>query len=274
MLNNVQLMRTDRRKQRYLRAKAFTEIDKYTEARQLLVGDRSTEADKIRIRLMWKENNWKRLITLLEPEMEGLQKLDSLDEVQTEKIIQLTIAYDKENMVEKRLNMAEIFDADDMPDEKSKTLFNYLTQEPSFLNYYDVSKSLELDKLYAFLDDYAFWPSKNWQATANLLYPIVMKNENAETLTQRQQEDIIRTAISLKQLEGDDAAVKLQNVLRAFRNVNVTDATIGVLSVFDGENIVKRDEPYAHKTPLNDLERLIAAYKASRSISELNLVAQ
>lgn len=137
-----------------LNAEILTQQGKYPEALKLLDNQKNKEADDMKLAIFWKQQEWEKVISILEPEVKArATNNDSLKNFEEENALRLAIAYSKLRRFEdlkwlreaynKRIKKPEIDDA-----------LDFVTDSTTPIDHDALEQSLEMDKVNSFLNKY------------------------------------------------------------------------------------------------------------------------
>lgn len=137
-----------------LNAEILIQQGKYPEALKIIEGQKSKAASDMQLAVFWKQQEWERVISILEPEVKArATNIESLKSSEEENALRLAIAYSKMRRFDdlkwlreaynKRIKKPEIDDA-----------LDFVTDSKTPIDHQALEQSLEMDKVTSFMDKY------------------------------------------------------------------------------------------------------------------------
>jgi hypothetical protein len=137
-----------------LNAEILTQNGKFPEALKILESEKSKEASDMKLAIYWKQQEWEKVISILETEVKArAANNDSLKNYEEENALRLAISYSKlrrfddlkwvREAYNKRIKKPEIDDA-----------LDFVTDSKTPINHESLEQSLEMDKVNSFLTKY------------------------------------------------------------------------------------------------------------------------
>lgn len=275
---------TVQRTAKYLKARAQLVMGQYAEVLDTLQDDFSDAAQNIRLEVFWHDANWFGIINTIEKRLDAMRDTGPfpLKGQEIEDIVKLSVAYGMQEEREK-LRMLKRDFAERIDSEKLQNIFGFVTNDIPSVDYHRFDETVQLKEIENFMNDYAFWPGKDWQNVANVLNSQVegMKRD-APPLSREEEQAVVRLALAYAMLtrsadpaQAKEAEKELSRLSRDFRNVTVNRNTLNVFGVLDDKFIKKTDDAVFEGTvSLKDIPNFAEQYQAARSISELNVVVK
>ncbi|MFN5351640.1 MAG: tetratricopeptide repeat protein [Alphaproteobacteria bacterium] len=256
--------------ERLLRARAYIDLKRSFDFIRVLSNDYRTEADLLRIDLLWKNNNWNNYSNVLESLIKKLgkdaEKLD-LDK----NILYLAFAY---------YHLNEPANLENLIKDKNKFITNpetrkkieIISQTSPAINSKNLDDSIPIGYFEKVMYDNIYSPNRNWKKIAKFL------KTNAENLIEsrrkdlrKQQEmDIISYLIALNEITlRTEMKQKLEDVFKK-TNLEITPNNFSAFEILDTKASEKiNDKKFTGKYPITKLMEFIDFYKSSSSISAL-----
>ena len=257
-----------------LEARAYVNLYDFTKALDIIKEDFSLPAQNIRLDIFWHNKNWFGIIDIVESRLDDMRNTrPDLSEEQERNIVRLAVAYASQEYREKLSKLEEDF-GKRLKNENGKNVFSFVTNDIPSVNYKNFEETLQLKEIESFLNEYSFWPGKDWKNVVSVLTPKTKKLKNkSDPLTLDEKKDIIRLAIAYSMLPQDKETIKaLNNLQREFRNITVDKETIDVFEILDDKFIKKRkDALFEGKISITGVPEFIKLYQAAESINELNI---
>ncbi len=262
---------------KYLEVRALIDMQRYDEAFARLRDDFSKPAQDARLDIFWQQKNWFAIIGIIEsrlPSMRGGEE-SKLTEEQTNDILRLAVAYAAQEYREQLRQLRANF-LRRIADEKSHNIFDFVTHDIASIDHARFAETIQLDEIEHFMNEYAFWPGKDWPNAVSVLAPKIAVLVDKETLTEQERNNVIRLAIAYAmQPDDSDSKRALGQLARDFREVIIDRDTLPIFGVLDGKVINKKDDAvFEGKIPLNEISSFIEKYRSAYSISELNAAIQ
>ena len=262
---------------KYIIGKSHVMLDNYKETLELLQDDFTKEAQNLRLDLFTKKKNWFGVINIIEGRLEKYKENAPLDLKPRElkDIVLLSIAYASQNMKSDILELKKEF-AERIGRKNMREVFGFMTEEMKSINNMNFDKTVQLDDIETFMNDYMYWPKKDWKNIIKVLKEKV-KRYKAE-ITREQEQDIIKLAIAYSEItkegggEGNkDLQKDFSNFLKEFKNVKITRNTIHAFGIFDDVYFpMDHNAIFDKKISLRDTASFVDKYKSVRKISDLN----
>lgn len=266
----------------YKKAMITAEMGKLNKALQMIKGDNSVDANRVRIEVFWQRENWFGLIRLMEEfridEIKGTIP-ENLTRKEVTDILRLAVAYSAQNMKDRLKELKESF-ISRVASKYDEEVFEYLTTPRLNLDYQQFSKTLQMDKIEDYLKKFSFMENNHWQSVIDILAPRAKElvGKSAEDLSDKQKKDIVRLALAYamkKPVDGKDEVETKKaysNLTRNFRDIFVDRFTIDVFSVLDSKAFPKEaDAVFEGKIKLSEIPDFVDYYKQVKKISLLNI---
>lgn len=151
-----------KRKRRYLKVHALIDMKQNNQALSLLRNDDNTQASFLRAEVYWRNKVWRKVIDELEyPFKEIVREERILTPAESNALTKLAIAYALVGDKKRLSNLYEDF-IEYVPSQQQKKLLTFIaTDNSQTIDYRNLAASIGLDKMQAFLKDYAAQDAKH-----------------------------------------------------------------------------------------------------------------
>lgn len=254
---------------------------KYQKSLDMIKNDFSSPAQKIRTELFWQNENWFGVIATIESRLNEIRdtRPNPLSKEESLDMKRLMVAYAAQGENKKLTEVKAEFD-NRISSVSDQLLINYLAEGSKSVNLDDFDKTVELEDIERFLNQYTFLPNKDWVNVIKVLEPKVKNyaGKLADDLTKEQKLDIINLSIAFAMFEAkdekenNDRNKRYANVVRDFKDIIVDRSTIDAFFIFDDQFMPKEnDTVFEGKIKLADIGEFVKYYKQALKFSELNI---
>jgi hypothetical protein len=254
---------------------------RYQKSLDMIRNDFSSPAQKIRTELFWQNENWFGVIATVEGRLNEIRdtRPNPLSKEEALDIKRLMVAYAAQGENKKLASIKAEFD-NRINSVSDQLLINYLAEGSKDINPDDFDRTVELEDIERFLNQYTFLPNKNWVNVIKVLEPKVKNyfGKLSDELTREQKLDIINLSMAFAMFEpkdekeDNDRNKRYANIVRSFKDVVVDRSTIDALFIFDDQFMPKEnDAVFEGKIKLADIRKFVDYYKKAVKFSELNI---
>jgi hypothetical protein len=253
----------------------------YQQALDMVRNDFSSPAQKTRTELFWQKENWFGVMSSIESRLNELRETAPLpltkDEIND--INRLIVAYSAQGENKKLESIRSEF-VKRIPSNNDQLLFDYLTSGNKYIDYNNFDKTVELEDIERFMNDYSYMPTMSWASVIAIMEPKVSLyiGKPVEELTRDNKMDVVKLGIAYGMLEPKDEREanemkkNLNNLARDFKDVRVDRFTIDAFNVFDDKYMPKEnDAVFEGKIKLTDIPEFVNYYRSTAKFSELNM---
>lgn len=255
-------------------ARALMALNNFSEARNVIAGDFSDEAQAVRKDMFWRDQNWFGIMNIIEPKLEKFAETPAfpLKLHEAKDLLKLAVAYNAQKEPTKVASIRSLF-LNRFSEKSMHDTFDFLTTPFSTVDYVALNATTQLDTLSSFMANNSFWPEKNWPKVMEVLAPYVNTLvREYPPLTKDEKQDVARLAVAYAMQPDNVAAQKgMRALIKQFPTVKMDNSTIAALNVFDDRLMPKEmDVPFTSSIELSDLAPFIEKYTQAHKISELN----
>ncbi len=257
----------------YIKARAFLDQKKEQKVYDLLQSDFTSKAQDLRLDIFWKHQNWFGIIDIVEPRLSSYQESapGNLKTQELQDIIRLSVAYAAQDRTDALQNLEETF-GQRIGRKTMENVFGFVTSDTKEIDHTDYDNTVQLNQIESFVNDYVYWPKKDWKNVIAVLSPKVATYSSP--YSREQSQTIVKLGIAYSQLLGTDKTLErdFNNFLRVYsKEVTVNRDTIHTLSVFDDVYLpMEHDAIFDQKISMKDLTTLVQNYQSVKKISDLN----
>ncbi len=252
----------------------------YDKALDMIKGDFSTEAQKIRTELFWQRENWFGVMHTVESRLDAIRETRPLPLTRKEMndLHRLMVAYAAQGDNQNLSGLRNEF-ANRVPSSNDQLLFDYLATGSKYIDYNNFDETVELDDIERFLNDYSYMPTQSWNSVIAIMEPKVsmLTGQAPDMLSRAAKMDVIKLAIAYSMIEPKDEREanemkkRLNTLARDFKEVRVDRTTLDAFAIFDDKYMPKEnDVVFDGKIKLSDIPQFVDYYRRANKLSELN----
>lgn len=165
---------------KYLKAESLKELAEYGKALQILEGDESYDATRVRADIFWQTKNWEMLVVTLEEKFQA-RKLtnEALTDREAEDLSRLAVAYailgERRKLADLRKNFTGL-----IASEEDKKKFDYVSKDKGDIGYKNFAESSKIDDIEKFLASVELktLPPKTEESSQKEQEAKILNNEN------------------------------------------------------------------------------------------------
>jgi len=262
---------------KYIIGKSHVMLNNYKDTLELLDEDFTKKAQDLRLDLFAKKKNWFGIINIVEKRLPKYKENAPLNLKPRElkDIVMLSIAYATQNMNTKNKELKKDFFSR-IGRKSMRDVLGFMTEDMKSISNTNFEKTVQLDDIETFMNNYMYWPKKDWENVVKVLKEKV-KSYTTE-ITREQEQDIIKLSIAYSELskegsENKDKDIKkdFSTFVKTFKDIKITRNTIHAFGIFDNVYFpMDHDAIFDKKISLRETETFINKYKSVRKISDLN----
>lgn len=264
------------REKNYLLTYAHIMEENYKAAIDQLKGDDSVTAQDLRLDIFWRQQNWFGLMAIIESRLPEIRENAPfpMKEGQVKDVVRLSVAYATQEYREKLRRLRQEF-SERIDDPKALNIFNFVTHDIPKVDYNQFERTVQLEEIENFMNEYAFWPGKDWRNVASVLQHKANEWKSLDALSEEQKDDIVRLALAYAMAADKDALRALGQLNRDFRGVTVNKDTIDVFQILDDRfRAIEDDAFFEGNITLSNIPDFVEQYQAANSLSELNAIVR
>ena len=258
--NNVNEVLKDR--ERLIKAKAFIDSKKSYDFIKTLSSDFRTEADLLRLELLWKNTNWSNYSNVFESLIKRLGKdADSIELNNT--ILYLAFAYYHLNEIENLQKITSDY-SKFIKELETKDKIEVMAKKIPNITSKNINESIPIDYYEDFMFEYNYVPNRNWRKIARYLQPKANEiiESKSKSLTKAQENIILQYLIANNEFQTIAETKKIINEILKSNKLEISARNVAAFGILDSKTTRKiQDEKLEKKYNLIDIFSFIEQYK-------------
>lgn len=258
-------------KERLIKAKALIDSKKSYDFIKILGNDFRTEADLLRLEMLWKNNDWSNYSNVFESLIKRLGKeAESLD--LNNNILYLAFAYYHLNEIENLEKITKNY-SNFITEIETRNKVEILAKKIPDITSKNTKESIPIDYYEDFMFEYNYVPNRNWKKIASYLEPKakeIIESKN-KSLNKAQENILLQYLISLNEFQTISETKKIINEISQNNKLEISARNVSSFGILDSRTKKKiQDEKLEEKYNLIDIFSFIEKYKNASAISDLN----